>query len=98
MPEFSNYVHMQGTSTAGPFGGTGAHVRLRYVNINTAQASAVVNIYDGKDATGTLVASIDASSASGRQMNFADSRLRNGLFVQVTGGSGNNPDVTVVYI
>lgn len=72
-------------------GGPGSAVTLGTVNVDTAAASAVLKIYDGTSASGTLVASIDAS-AKGSYTYLT--RLPNGMFVDLSGGTA---DCTIGY-
>lgn len=67
---------------------------LHCVNINTAAASSVLKVYSGQSTTGSLVATIDCSSTTGRSFTY-DIRCPNGIYVVMTGG---NADVTVTYV
>ena len=70
------------------------HATLGFVNVGTAVASAVVNIWAGQNSTtGTLIAKIDASSTSGRAFEYMI-RCHGGFWANMQGG---NADVTITY-
>lgn len=81
------------STIAGSAAGTAgtAKVRLFDVVVGTGAASAVVTIYEGSSASGTVVAVIDASAS--RDHHFGGLPL-NGLYVDQTGGAAK---VTVTY-
>lgn len=72
-------------------GAAGGNTLLGTVNVGTGAATAVLKLYDGVDATGTLVSSIDAS-AKGSYAFFV--RCPKGLFVDLSGGTA---DCTIGY-
>lgn len=81
----------QGNSVGGTWN-KDDHVVLGYVNVNTAVASAVVNIWAGQNSTsGTLIAKIDASSTTGRNFTYMI-RCHGGFWANMQGG---NADVTI---
>jgi hypothetical protein len=61
------------------------------ISINTTAASGSLTVYDGIDATGTVMAVIDASKSS-LGAGFSPWRFVNGLFVVLNG----NADITIV--
>jgi hypothetical protein len=63
--------------------------RLAHINVGTAAASAVLTVYDGQSASGSVVASIDCSAVGRYEF---DAVLKNGLFCVLSGG---NARVTV---
>lgn len=87
----ANYYHTATTATK-VLAGAGTSVTLIAVNVGTGAVSGVLTIYDGQDATGTVVATIDAS-AKGSYW-FGGVRLPAGLYVALSGG---NADVTVTF-
>lgn len=72
-------------------GAAGAGAYLYSINVDTAAASAVVTVYRGTSTSGTVVATLDASSKS--TSHFYGSFFGSGLFVKLTGG---NAKVSVV--
>ncbi len=74
----------------GPVGGLNSWTFLKRIVIGTGAASAVVTVYDGQSASGTVIATIDASAKG-----FYDFECvcKNGVFVALTGG---NADTTVI--
>lgn len=87
----ANYYHTAATATK-KLADAGTSVTLVAINVNTGAASAVLTVYDGVDATGTVVATIDAS-AKGSYW-FGGVRLPAGLCVVLSGGTA---DVTVTF-
>jgi hypothetical protein len=85
------YVRIASVSSAtvAPSGG-GAEVWT--VNVNTGAASAILKIYDGTSASGTLVATIDASSKSSHCFGVL---CPNGIFWDLSGGTA---DCTIGYL
>lgn len=68
------------------------NVTVGYVNINTAAASAVLNIWAGQNSTaGTLIAKIDASATTGRNFTYMI-RCKGGFWANMQGG---NADATI---
>lgn len=59
---------------------------LGSVNVNTGAPAAVLKIYDGQDATGTLYATIDASTKSSQ---FFGVQFANGIFLDLSGGAAD---------
>ena len=82
-------IHLSASGASSSVGTTSSHAILGYVNINTAKASAVLDIYDGTSTTGTKVASIDASALGYHRYMI---RCENGVYAQLTGATA---DVTV---
>lgn len=68
------------------------HTNLVSVSVNTGASGAILKIYDGVSAAGTLVAQIDASVVGSYW--FGGTRLANGLFFDLSVG---NADVTIVW-
>ena len=66
-----------------------SHAVLHRVNVNSATASAVVEIYDGQSTTGTKVARIDASAKGTYEYAI---RCENGVYAVMTGAVS---DVTI---
>lgn len=62
---------------------------LHTVNVSTGASSAVLTIYDGTDANGTVVCVIDASSKSS---HYFGRKCNNGIYAALSGG---NADVTI---
>lgn len=70
-------------------------MRLVRVVINTKGASSnKMNIYDGVDANGTFVGSIDTTAAVGN-IEY-DLILNKGLFINIP-NVGTAPDATIIY-
>lgn len=82
-------IRLTASGSGSAVGGLLSHATLGIVNVNTAKASAVVDVYDGQSTTGTKVASIDASS---KGSNIYLIRCENGVYAQLTGATA---DVTV---
>ena len=61
------------------------------VNVNTGAPSAILKIYDGESAAGTLIAEIDASSKSSVAYGCL---CDDGIYWQLSGG---NAQVTIGY-
>lgn len=61
------------------------------VNINSGSAGAILKIYNGTSASGTLVAQIDASSKSGHSYGIY---CREGIFLDLSVGAA---DCTIGY-
>lgn len=75
-------------------GSVNDHAVLGFVNVGTAAASAVVNIWAGQNSTsGTLIAKIDASATTGRAFEYMI-RCHSGFWANLQGG---NADVTITY-
>lgn len=67
--------------------GVDDRVTLAFVNVNKSAASAVVNIWAGQNSTsGTQVASIDASSSTGRAFQY-DILCHGGIWANMQGGN-----------
>jgi len=81
-----NWIHL---TTSGQTGTAGANTMLGTVNCNTAAASAVLTIYNGTSASGTVVAVIDCSRVGSHWYGV---RLPAGLYYALSGG---NADVTL---
>lgn len=84
-------IHLNAAANYGPAGGKGSFARLGNVEVTTSAAAAVITIYDGQDATGTVVAVIDASVKG----HYAfDCLLKNGIFAVVSGSSAAHATLT----
>lgn len=89
-----SYFHGSASNAdSGVIGGPGNGPRLLGVNVNKGAASAVITIYNGASANGSIVAAIDASSKSYNDFNGA--RIPAGMEVVQSGGAS---DFTVSYI
>jgi hypothetical protein len=82
--------HRSTTGNIGPIGGTGSFTHLGRVVVGTGVASAVLTVYDGQSASGTVVSVIDASAKGYYEF---DAALKDGVFAVLSGG---NADVTVL--
>lgn len=74
--------------------GSGSFVcdRLLLVTVNTGGAGAVLKIYDGTSSSGTLIATIDASSRG--TLTYAVRTSSHNLFWQLSTAAA---DITLVY-
>jgi len=89
-----NYYHGSASNAdSGVIGANGGHPRLIAINVNKGAASAVVTVYNGASAAGSVVATIDASAASSHW--YGGIRCPNGLEVVQSGGAS---DFTVSYV
>jgi hypothetical protein len=77
-------------STAGNHLLQTGHCTFAGFSVNTGQASATMTLYDGVDATGTLLGVFDCAVADEGMRRF-DWALTNGCFVVIVG----TPDLTV---
>lgn len=82
------YKRIAATGT-GIIANQNSNTELWSVNVNTGAASAVFKIYDGTSASGTLVATIDASTKSSHAYGVI---CNGGVYYDLSGG---NADVTV---
>ena len=82
--------------TAGTFlvGSATEGACLKAIVVNKFTASGVCTVYDGQDATGTVIATIDCSTIAAQGTYEYDCYLPTGLYVAVTGGAA---EVTVIY-
>lgn len=88
-----NYKHISTNATT--VVKTGPTV-LRAINVNDAGASAnTATVYDGVDATGTVVAVLDTTSANALRGHIYDVKLSVGLTVVTATGTAG--DLTVSY-
>lgn len=84
------YKRIASTGT-GVITGANSNAELWSININTGASSAIFKVYDGTSASGTLVATIDASTKSSHAYGVI---CNGGIFYDLSGG---NADVTVGY-
>lgn len=77
-------IEVDGTSGTLALGGPGVAVLLNDVIVGTGAASAVCTVYKGTSASGTKIATIDATAAN---MFEIDTTVLGGVFVTVTGGA-----------
>jgi len=81
--------YIAATGNLGPVGGANSWTHLGYINVGTSAASAVLTVYDGQSASGTVVATIDCSALGRYEF---DAVCKNGVFCVLSGG---NAKVTV---
>lgn len=79
------------TTSTGIIASANSNTELWSVNINTGATSAVFKLYDGTSASGTLIATIDASTKSSHAYGVL---CNGGIFFDLSGG---NADITVGY-
>lgn len=72
-----------------PVAPAGGAAELWTVNVNAGAAAATLSIYDGIDATGTKIATVDATTKSSQTFGV---RCPNGIFAVLAGG---NADCTI---
>lgn len=83
--------YLNAAANYGPYGGVNSFTTLGNVEVTTAAASAVVTIYDGQDANGTVKAVIDASAKGHYEF---DADFKNGIFAVVSGSSAASITLT----
>ena len=91
MSEALRAQHLAATGTLGPIGGLSSWTYLERIVVGTGAASAVVSVYDGQSASGTKIATIDASAKGYYDFECV---CKDGLTVVLSGG---NADITVIY-
>lgn len=79
------YVHGAAVGNF-PVAAAGGGAVLWNVIVNTAAVGAVVKVYDGVDATGTLVCSVDASTVQGPWYGYY---CKSGIFAVMSGGNAD---------
>lgn len=75
--------YISAAGNLGPIGGRNSWTHLGTINVCTAAASAVFTVFDGQNASGTVVATIDASALGRYEFNAV---CRDGVFCVLSGG------------